>query len=177
MLKANPRRSPAQRVRRGKGGRRLRIWSFRGSHAYRGNGMQQPSSDVKGQIKKNTDFQIRCQSETNIYLWSYLLFLVTPPDGITHRNLVKFNRNTLENEETARSFSDLFLRKAPTNPPFGGKAGAFGFLVPGYACPASRVSFPDPRATFRRRLQLRNHARRTLRSCRSSTTASDSAGR
>ena len=43
-----PRRSPAERVRWGEGGRRLQIWSFRGSYGNRGNGMELPSSDVAG---------------------------------------------------------------------------------------------------------------------------------
>ena len=41
-----PNRSPTKWVRFGKGGRSLRIWSFRGAYANRGNGMEQASSDV-----------------------------------------------------------------------------------------------------------------------------------
>ena len=42
----SPNRSPAERVRFGKGRRRLRIWSFRGSYTNRGSKMEQASSDV-----------------------------------------------------------------------------------------------------------------------------------
>ena len=45
-LRPHPNRSPAKRVRFGKGGRSQRIWSFRGAYANRGNGMQLTSSDV-----------------------------------------------------------------------------------------------------------------------------------
>ena len=45
-LRPHPNRSPAQRVRFGKGGRSQRIWSFRGAYANRGNEMQLTSSDV-----------------------------------------------------------------------------------------------------------------------------------
>ena len=42
----NPNRSPAKRVRFGKGRRAQRMCSFRGSYANRGNGTEQSSSDV-----------------------------------------------------------------------------------------------------------------------------------
>ena len=42
----NPNRSPAKRVRFGKGRRTQRIWSFHGSYANRGNVMELSSSDV-----------------------------------------------------------------------------------------------------------------------------------